>query len=74
MAASEIEDQFKQVVAAVAAILRPLGYRKSGTNFRRSRDDGNVTIVAFQRSTTSDAYSIRFTANVGVVSKELLRR
>ncbi len=73
MAQQDVEDRYKKIVQSVGVALKAHGYRKSGTRFRLDRV-GNLALVAFQRSTTSDAETIRFTMNIGVVSGELLRR
>jgi hypothetical protein len=62
--------ELKQLRIIFSANLKPLGFRKQGQRFRRTTD-GNVTIIEFQRSATSDDSLIRFTLNVGVVSGRL---
>ena len=73
MAHPDVEAQFKAVLDAVRAVLKDAGYTKRGTSFSSAKD-GNVRIVAFQRSSASSASAIKFTVNLGVISSELLRR
>ena len=70
MADEDIEAQFKAVVAAAANLLKPQGFKKRGYTLRRT-DHGNMELVEFQRSLTSSAQSLKFTANIGVVSSYL---
>ena len=72
MAEQSVEIGFKSVVSALAAALKPLGFAKRGTKFRRG--DTNVQLIEFQRSNSSDATSIKFTLNFGVVSVRALLR
>ena len=65
MANEMLEAKFKIIVDATAKVLKPLGYKKSGTVFRRFLD-GNSAIVAFQRSASSNYDYIKFTLNLGV--------
>jgi hypothetical protein len=73
VAQQDVEASYKKIVQAVGVALKVHGYRKSGARFRLDRV-GNLALIAFQRSTTSDAETIRFTMNIGIVSGELLRR
>jgi hypothetical protein len=71
MAEQQLQTKFKSVVLAVAAALKPHGFAKRGTKFRRG--EPNVQLIEFQRSISNDATSIKFTLNVGVVSARALR-
>jgi hypothetical protein len=52
----------------VAPALRELGFKGSGQNYRLPSDD-YWALLGFQKSTSSDASRVRFTANVLVVSR-----
>jgi hypothetical protein len=52
----------------IAPSLRAIGFRGSGQNYRLESDD-YWAMLGFQKSTSSDAHHIRFTANALVVSK-----
>ena len=73
MAYDDIESLFRHIVNAIAADLKPSHFKRNGLCFRHA-EGGNVSIIAFQRSGDSNASSIKFTLNLGVVSKELLRQ
>ena len=70
MASPDIEQQFKDIVAAAAAVLKAAGFKKSGTTFRLFAD-ANCAIVSFQRSHASSDAQLIFTLNTGVVSGRL---
>jgi hypothetical protein len=53
---------------SVAPGLRSLGFKGSGQNYRLPADD-HWAMLGFQKSTSSDARHVRFTANVLVVSR-----
>jgi hypothetical protein len=52
----------------IAPGLRALGFKGSGQNYRLPSDD-HWAMLGFQKSTSSDATRVRFTANVLVVSR-----
>ena len=52
----------------IAPGLRAIGFKGSGQNYRLSSDD-SWAMLGFQKSTSSDATHVRFTANVLVVSR-----
>lgn len=70
MASPEVEQQFKAILAAANGVLKPAGFRKSGSTFRLFAE-GNCAIVNFQRSQSSTADELKFTINTGVVSRRL---
>jgi hypothetical protein len=52
----------------IAPGLRELGFKGSGQNYRLPSDD-HWAMLGFQKSTSSDANHVRFTANVLVVRR-----
>lgn len=74
MTARDLEGEYKRIVNAAAALLTAHGFKKRRTAFRNAHDDGNVSIVEFQKSRDSLADAVKFTVNLGVISGELLRR
>jgi len=52
----------------IAPSLRAIGFKGSGQNYRLPSDDHRA-MLGFQKSTSSDASHVRFTANVLVVSR-----
>ena len=53
------------VLAALSAVLRPQGYRKSGATFRQQRVD-TLCIVSLQSSSASTSVHAKVTVNLGV--------
>ncbi|WP_419319757.1 DUF4304 domain-containing protein [Caulobacter sp. ErkDOM-E] len=72
MASDDIEQSFKALLKGVADLLKPFGFSKSGTTFRRM-SSGNAALISAQRSQFSSNDTIRFTFNIAVVSGRLLR-
>lgn len=70
MPSAAVEQKMKCCLTDVATILKPRGYRRSGTTFRKLAD-GNCAIVNFQRSRWS-ASGISFTVNLSIVCGQLL--
>jgi hypothetical protein len=60
-----------QVVSCISEVLRPAGFRKTGSVFSREVNDV-LHIVGLQSSTSSTASSLRITVNIGVVVPTLL--
>lgn len=66
-----LDAQFNQLLEAAALALKPHGYRKRGNDFRRAQE-GNVALIAFQRSGFNDSEQLKFTVNLSVISAALL--
>lgn len=71
MAHDALEAKFKVILDGINRMLSADGFRKRGSSWRRMAE-GNCTLVEIQRSQTSAGDTIRFTANVGVISRRLL--
>src|SRR6185312_4383665 len=63
--------KFKVILDGINRELAPRGFRKRGSSWRLLAE-GNAALFEVQRSQTSTADAIRFTLNVGVVSRRLL--
>lgn len=61
-----MEEQFKELLKQIQLLLKPLGYKKDGSNFRLFQEDGLGKIVNFQKSRYNDKESCSFTINVGI--------
>lgn len=72
MPAEALEAKYKNIVTAVAEVLKHSDFKKSGSRFRREVD-GNLQLIEFQRSGFNDRDCLRFTANIGVLSRKVLR-
>ncbi|WP_457356550.1 DUF4304 domain-containing protein [Roseateles sp. P5_D6] len=59
------------IVAAVYALLKPLGYRKSSALFRREIGDV-VHLIEVQASVSNKVGDASFTVNIGVFAPELV--
>ncbi len=63
------EERFKLLLRRThEAVLKPMGFKKDGQNFRLIRNDGGLfrgCIVSFQKSAYNDRTELRFTVNVG---------
>jgi hypothetical protein len=70
MAGVILEARFKSILLALSDVLRPAGFKKNGKRFRR-KHDGNFNIVEIQRSSSSNAESIKFTVNIGILQTRL---
>ena len=71
MARSVLDAKFEAVISGIADQLKPHGFIREG-KVLRAIDDGNASIVEFQRSDRSSGQKIIFTVNAGVVCGELL--
>lgn len=60
--------RFERLKTLIALCLRAIGFKGSGQNFRLPSDD-HWAMLGSQKSTSSDATHVRFTANVLVVSR-----
>lgn len=62
-----MKDQFKKIIKVVFEdLLKPLGYKKDGQNFRLIQEDGLGKIINFQLSLYNSAESSSFTVNTGI--------
>lgn len=61
-----MEECFKEMLKRVYENLKPLGYKKDGSNFRVIQEDGLAKIINFQKSKWNSKESISFTINVGI--------
>ncbi len=63
------EERFRLLLRRThEALLKPMGFRKDGQNFRLIRNDGRLSrgyIVHFQKSAFNDRTELRFTVNIG---------
>src|SRR5689334_4751958 len=67
------EDAFHAVVReGVTSVLKPAGFRKSGTNFHRRRGTC-VQVINVQRSQASTLQEKQFYVNVGLAFDEICR-
>jgi hypothetical protein len=68
MPKTETKQKFDYLVSKVIwTHFKPLGYKKSGNNFRYYDDkDGFGKIINFQKSAYGDKENIRFTINIGL--------
>lgn len=73
MVDDRIETEFKRVLDAVTALLKPLGFSKRGRSFFR-HVDGNLALIEFQRSIYNHLHSLKFTINVGIILGKLADR
>jgi Domain of unknown function (DUF4304) len=65
----EAQETYNELLKSlIAPGLRAIGFKGSGQNYRLSSDD-HWAMLAFQKSTSSNATHVRFTANVLVVSR-----
>jgi hypothetical protein len=71
MPGAPVEAKFKVVLNGINQVLKPLGFRRSASSWRRLTDV-NCALIEAQRSRTNTADSIRFTFNVGTISRRLL--
>jgi Domain of unknown function (DUF4304) len=68
-AVATAQDTYAEMLKTlVAPGLRAIGFKGSGQNYRLPSDD-YWAMLGFQKSTSSDAAHVRFTANVLVVSR-----
>ena len=61
-----MEEAWRELLAEVQHLLKPLGWRKEGGNFRLFLPDSLGWIIQFQRDRTNTAEEIGFTVNAGV--------
>lgn len=61
-----MEEAWRELLTEVHRLLKPLGWRKEGGNFRLLLPDGLGWIIQFQRDRTDTAEDIGFTVNAGV--------
>lgn len=61
-----MEEAWRELLAEVQRLLKPLGWWKEGGNFRLLLPDGLGWIIQFQRDRTNTAEDIGFTVNAGV--------
>ena len=62
-----VQQQFKELVSRIhKEVLKPLGFRKDGNNFRLCHPDGLCKIINFQRSAFNPWFECRFTINMGI--------
>jgi hypothetical protein len=61
-----VEDKFKLVVNATALALKSHGYRRRGLRFTKEFN-GNIAIIAFQKSRDNTDYFCKFTVNLAIV-------
>ena len=65
-----MEKQFSALLSRLhKEVLKPLGFRKEGSNFRRFPGDGLGQIINFQRSSWNDGQECRFTINIGIYAE-----
>lgn len=61
------DQRFKDLLSRLhAQVLKPLGYRKDGANFRLITPDGMGRIINFQKSAWNTAEELSFCINLGV--------
>lgn len=66
-----MEKQFSALLSRLhKEVLKPLGFRKEGGNFRRFPGDGLGQIINFQKSSWNSGEECRFTINIGVYAEE----
>lgn len=61
-----MEEAWRELLTEVHRLLKPLGWRKEGGNFRLLLPDGLGWIIQFQRDRYNTAEDISFTVNAGV--------
>lgn len=71
MIRSALDAKFEAVISEIADQLKPHEFIRQGKSLR-AIDDGNASIVEFQRSDRSSIQKIIFTVNAGVVCGKLL--
>ena len=61
------ERQFKELLNRIHKdILKPLGFKKDGSNFRLYHPDGLCKIINFQKRSYNYWYECEFTINIGI--------
>ena len=60
-----MEQRFKVLLKEIHGILKPLGYRKDGANFRLYGEDGLCRIINFQRNKWNSKDHLEFVINTG---------
>jgi hypothetical protein len=61
-----IEEKFKQVISTTASDAKNYGYRRRGLHLTRTLN-GNIAIIAFQKSRDNTADFCKFTVNLSIV-------
>ena len=59
-------DKFDEVFKKIYEILKPLGYKKDGLNFRVYQEDGLCKMINIQKSQFSSKESLVFYINIGI--------
>lgn len=63
----EIENRYKALLSRLhAEVLKPMGFKKEGSNFRQFQSDGLCRIINFQRSAWNSDDECRFCINIGI--------
>ncbi|PZQ18033.1 MAG: hypothetical protein DI565_04780 [Ancylobacter novellus] len=70
MTDNDLQNEFKNIVAAAHLYLKQRGYSKDGTIFRKIVDNNHI-IVQFQKSASNSPVHISFTVGLAVVSERL---
>lgn len=61
-----MDEKFKEFTRKLHEILKPLGYRKEGVNYRIFGPDGLCRIINLQKNRWNTAVHCEFTLNIGV--------
>ena len=61
-----MDEKFKEFTRKLHEILKPLGYRKEGANYRIFGPDGLCRIINLQKNRWTTAVHCEFTINIGV--------
>lgn len=61
-----MDKNFKELLKQLFTLLKPLGYKKDGQNFRLFQENGISRIINFQKSSFNTKDDLSFTVNVGV--------
>ena len=62
---------FKLLLDEVLAVLKPVGYRRQGSNFILREKDA-IGLIGLQRSIFNSKSDVKFTANVGVMFEKCI--